>query len=136
MASIAKGTGADGETVKAVTDAGSSIWGLSVQGVNIIRAIKESKRGIREIKAKVHSLGLVYPDEQREALIASGIIPLQYARGTIVETLKDGKLPAGWTAANARQQGFEKWLNEGRETARVIDGLKKTASRRSIVRSI
>jgi len=107
-----------------VIDTTGGVWGLAIEGINIAETIKDSKAGLQEIKNKLHKRGLIYPGENRDGLIRSGAVPFEYSRGTIIETLRDGRLPAGWTVGNARQQGFAEWSDIGRE--KNLDSCKNT----------
>lgn len=129
-------TGQRVQTAQDIASVGSSIWGLGVSGYAIADAIKDSKRGIEDIKREVHGRGLTYPGENRRGLIAAGAMPVIYANEQIIKDLKGGVLPAGWSWANAEQQGYGEWADEGRRKNRQLERLKTISSRRSVVRSI
>jgi len=94
------------------TSAISDVFNLASGIVNSVTYERTKKESLAKEKRDRHKTGILIQDEDRKALTKAGKLPENYSDDSIRKTIKSGRLPPGWSAKTAVQQGYGDLVGE------------------------
>ena len=75
---------------------------------DLVRNIKDNKIEDKEQLRYRYSVGILYPGENRDAIVKQGKVSPYYSSSSIRDLLRKEKLPYGWSETATVEQGFGK----------------------------